>query len=114
MSFYLRWAMSTWLGLYQSRPFCAEWDRILNDLLDRHGDRALMRDLYVIDLGGVEVWVASEYWAYGFLYSVSLPERRPSLRTMRRLDQIVKRERPKEVARRHEFYVRKLRDEVSK
>ena len=114
MSFYLRWALSTWFGIYQSRAFCPEWDRTLNELLDRHEETAVMRCLHVIDLGGIEVWVSCEYWAYGYLYSARIPQRRPSIKTMRRLDRLVKRERPKEVARRHEFYVRKLQEEVSK
>lgn len=89
MSFYLRWMRSTFFGLYAQRPYCAEWDRQLSRLIDLYGADAGF-GTYTMILGRHKVWIANEFYAYGHLYDCSLPQRRPSVRTMRRLDQIVR------------------------
>lgn len=88
MSFHLRWFMSTWCGLLYNRRFCAEWDKKLSRLIDLHGDSATVTR-YTVILGEHEVWIENAFYAYGYLYGSRLPQKRPRVRTMQRLDLIV-------------------------
>lgn len=106
MNFYLRWMGTTFFGLITNRPYCAEWDRKLSRLIDLHGEKAHV-GLYTMTLGKHEVWIANEFYAYGHLYDSSLPEKRPRVRTMRRLDQIVQRHaRAREIANERNYVAR--------
>lgn len=91
IKFYAKWAVSTWFGSLYQESYCAEWDAALNRLLDKHGDSAaLCVSVHTVSLGPHRVWVSNAYYSYGHLYGEG-HERRPGLRTMARLDRVVRR-----------------------
>ncbi|WP_416425612.1 hypothetical protein RAM80_07600 [Pseudomonas sp. App30] len=88
MGFYWRWAESTLFGTCYNKPFSAAWDAALNRLIDRYWDTAKVGQYFVI-LGDTKVWIENEFYSYGTQYESGM-EFRPSLRTMRRLDSLVR------------------------
>lgn len=108
MNFYLRWVSSTFFGLVTNKPYCSEWNKKLNRLLDLYGDQAKV-GRHTVKLGRHEVWISNEYYAYGHLYGSQLPEMRPGVRTMRRLDAIVQKARREREHSQRRDYVNRVR-----
>lgn len=70
----------------QNHPTSKAWDRILNDLLDKH-EVIISRDSrFTVTLGGVQVWVGNYPYAYGGPYE---HEVLPKVATRMRLQECV-------------------------
>lgn len=75
---YFSHALYTVLGYYQE-PFSAEWDDVLNKLLDaaeRKEIRVFLMNGYSIRLGGTEVWIGNEFYSYGYVYCIQINVKR--------------------------------------
>lgn len=87
-SFYWRWATSTLFGTAYLKKYCSAWDAALNRLIDKHWE-SIEFGLHTAKLGDVEVWISNAFYAYGTQYR-GVAEFRPSVRTMRRLDSLIR------------------------
>ncbi|MNQ49180.1 hypothetical protein D3C85_630810 [compost metagenome] len=74
--------------LFNSR-YSKEWDRKLNQLLDEFEIKPA--GSYCVDIGGYVVWTANRYYAYATPYAGGFPDRRPSIKTMIRLNDMVEK-----------------------
>lgn len=76
-------------GTYQLE-YNKEWDEALNLLLDKHSKDAKLKT-HTIILGNYEVCISNKWYHYGNLHygSYVTSKYRPSIFTMRRLDQLV-------------------------
>lgn len=93
--FILKYAISTFFGLFQTLTYSESWDVKLNELLDKYENEPdnVEVDTYTIELGSTLIWIGNEYYSYGNFYSrygdKSLNKYRPSIKTMGRLDKLV-------------------------
>lgn len=72
---------------YQNAPTSLEWDRALNDALDKYG--ATLIDAYTCRVGGCEVWIGNWPHAYGYSWSPKSCNFLPKVSTRMRLRRIV-------------------------
>lgn len=94
---YLNHGLRLLFGMHQ-QPFCSDWDGILNQIID--SGKIVGHCEHTITFkhtGRYEIWTANEFYSYGHIYMLderSTPrkfERRPSLKTMLRLNEIKKK-----------------------
>lgn len=91
-NFYVRWACSTWFGLLHQQKYCHYWDQELNLLIDHHWQDAVMTSRCTIEFGETSVWIGNAFYAYGNEYGCAGAriDVRPSIKTMKRLDSLVR------------------------
>lgn len=108
-NFYMRWASSTWLGTHYLKQFCPLWDAALNRLIDKHWQDVKV-DTHYATLGETKVWIENAFYSYGGCYEGlgGNGEFRPSLRTMRRLDSLVRHVQDDLEAKRRAAYLQKV------
>lgn len=97
---YIGWAFSTWFGLLHQQKYSKAWDDELNRLMDTYWDKGELRNYkfngpsyHTILLDDVQVWVSNKYFSYGHrygTYNTTYVERRPSVKTMIKLNRYVK------------------------
>lgn len=105
-NFYWRWATSTWFGSLYQQEFCPAWDAALNRLIDKHWRDAVV-DSHCAEFGGVRVWISNSFYSYGHQWG-GLAEHRPSLRTMRRLDSLVRHIQDKQQAEKRAEHLKQM------
>lgn len=105
-NFYWRWAASTFFGSLYQKKFCPEWDAALNRLIDKHW-RDVQVGEHTATLGNVDVWIGNAFYAYGHQWS-GLAEFRPSLRTMRRMDSLVRHIQEKKQAEKRAAHLKQV------
>ncbi|MHA6128893.1 hypothetical protein ACX3YD_22360 [Pseudomonas fluorescens group sp. PF-1] len=105
-AFYVNWATSTLFGLLHNKKFCPEWDAALNRLLDKHWHDVKVEEC-VVKLGNVEVWIENAFYCYGHQWN-GLTEFRPSLKTMCRLDTLVRSIHDKRKAEKRSAYLKQV------
>jgi hypothetical protein len=71
-------------GLLFGNPYSKAWDKKLNELLDEYPIK--FTSPHYVTLGDVNVWISNRWYTYAHPYASKLPERRPSIRTMIRLN----------------------------
>lgn len=101
-NFYWRWATSTLFGTLYLKKYCPAWDAALNRLIDKHWE-AIEVGAHTAKLGDAQVWISNAFYAYGTQYG-GAAELRPSVRTMRRLDSLIRHvqdKRDEEVRQEH-------------
>ncbi len=70
----------------QNHPTSKTWDRILNDLLDKHEVVISSNSRLTVTIGGIEVWVGNYPYAYGSPYEHQML---PKVATRMRLEECV-------------------------
>ena len=87
LKYYTSWALNTWFGILHQQKYSAEWDKKLNELLDREDECKIGE--YTLTIGDCEIWVANRWYSYGWLRrageNIVNLEYRPSVKTMVRL-----------------------------
>ncbi|KIQ60196.1 hypothetical protein RL74_06805 [Pseudomonas fluorescens] len=106
-NFYWRWAVSTCFGMGYLKEYCPEWDAALNRLIDRHWE-SVQVGAHTAQLGKVRVWIENAFYAYGTEYGAGA-EFRPSVRTMRRLDSLVRHMQDREEDKKRNQYLARVR-----
>ena len=107
MSFYWRWAVSTFCGLLYLKKYCPEWDAALNRIIDKHWE-SIEVGAHTAKLGSAEVWISNAFYSYGTQYQGSA-EYRPSVRTMRRLDSLIRHMQDKQEQERRQAHLKQMR-----
>lgn len=103
---YWKYLTSTWFGLIRLHKYNDEWDKELNELIDKHWDDPETRlHPCTLFIGGKEVWTANAYYGYGHpwrgierKYGENVC--RPKASTMRRLASVVRYIEPNAVVER--------------
>ncbi|MBX9404805.1 hypothetical protein K5E40_03830 [Pseudomonas baetica] len=105
-SFYWRWATSTLLGTHYLRKYCPKWDAALNRLIDKHWESVEVGE-HTAKLGEAHVWISNAFYSYGTQF-MGVAEFRPSVRTMRRLDSLVRYEQAKKEEKKREEHLKQM------
>ena len=79
---YAEWSFSTLFGVLCQYPYCPVWDKKLNELMDA-GNAKMGYHVLIFD--NIEVWISNRFYAYGHIHNYSIPNKRPSVKTMIRL-----------------------------
>jgi len=116
MRFYYRWAIQTFFGLFYHYPYCPLWDAKVSELLDSEAVEAELSG-HILYLSGHQVVVGGQLSYYGHLengysqvYGGKLPERRPSIKTMRRLYQLVEKIRQEREVEQNRLYIQAMEE----
>jgi hypothetical protein len=80
----LEYAVSTWFGLIRTHKTCKKWDKVLNELMDKYEDTAILSS-HTIHFGHNEIWIRNRFYAYGSLWKEPhlecvLPKRKTAIR----------------------------------
>ena len=116
MRFYYRWANQTLFGLFYLYPYCPFWDAKVSELLDLEAGEAVLSGS-TLYLSGHQVAIGGPLSYYGHLengysqvYRGNLPERRPSVKTMRRIYRLVEKIRQELEVERNRLYVQAMEE----
>lgn len=82
--------LSVWGGILFQKQYSKGWDEKLNELLDEYEIEP--DGGHAVKIGDVVVWISNRWYSYGHAYRSRIPERRPSIRTMIRLNDEIDRQ----------------------
>lgn len=113
---YVEIVLRSGFGMLFMEEFCPEWDKTLNSLLDTHSDTAKLSN-HTIQLGAADVWASNYPYSFGHLFRtyrgdqwVRAEARRPHIRTMARLRELVLRLEAERDAKQRRQYLETLED----
>ena len=105
-SFYWRWATSTLFGALYLKNYCPEWDAALNRLIDKHWE-SIDVGPHTATLGDAQVWISNAFYSYGTQYG-GAAKFRPSVRTMRRLDSLIRYTQDKQEQEKRQEHLKEM------
>lgn len=82
--------LSVWGGVLFGEQYSKGWDIKLNQLLDEYPIEPHGKHCVKID--SVVVWTSNQWYSYGHPYGSKYPQRRPSIKTMIRLNDEIDRQ----------------------
>ena len=113
---YIEIVLMSGFGLFFQEKFCPEWDKTLNSLLDTHSETAKLSS-HTVQMGNADVWASNYPYSFGHLFMVyrggqwrRAEERRPRIRTMVRLRELVLRLEAERDAHERRQYLKTLED----